>query len=207
MIQILYTQDHADRGRALAQAIPGAQHGLVSTTPSAKTGLDTLIFWGHGTIFSLCDLQAPAIGKLIGNWKKLNSSLKTVEIITCNSRHAPAGHDPFVSKVKSELRSGFLSSTRNIVIKAMPTHVGGSLNAFSILLAHAPNNSWCYITAPGPTDATLMGASNTVKAEAKKYGYDLAQGSDRVGRDVKDRTFTVNYGYFNTLRAQLGVVH
>ena len=207
MIQILYTPDHADRGTALGPVVPMAHYGLATTAPITKPGLDTLVFWGHGTFVSLCDMQAPVIVELIKNWKKLNPALKTVEIITCNSRHAPSGHDAFAKKMKTGLHSGFRSSTRNIVVKALPVTVGGALNAHSILLAHAPNRSWCYVTAPGPADTTMMEASTLVKAEAKKFGYDLAQGGNNVARDVKDRRFTLNYGYFNTLRAQLGVVN
>lgn len=206
MLQILYTQDHAARGQALAQAFPGAQHGLISIVPTAKPGLDTLVFWGHGTISSLCDLKSAPIVTLIKDWKRLNSTLKTVEIVTCNSRHAPARHDSFAKQMKHGLRSGFRSSTRNIVVKALPVAVGGSLNAYSILLAHAPNKSWCYITGPGPGDTIMQQAGILIRAKSKSLGYDLARAGDEVGRNVKDRKFTLNYGYFNTLRAQLGAV-
>jgi hypothetical protein len=206
MIQILYAQDHTERGVALSQAVPGSQAGLVTTAPTAKPGLDTLTFWGHGDIARLCGLQSEDFAKLVKDWAKLNSGLQTVEIITCNARHAPTGFDPYAQTVVSGLRSGLLSSTRNIVVKALPVNVGGTLNAFSILLAHAPNKSWCYVTGPGPDDKIMFQGNNLVKAEAGKNGYDLAQAGNKVARDVKDRKFTLNFGYFNTLRAQLGVV-
>jgi len=210
MIQILYTQDHLARGAALASVIPQAQHGLISTDPTTKVGLDTLVFWGHGTFVSLCDLQVGPMVTLIKNWKRLNPMLKTVEILTCNSRHAPTGYDNFAKQMKNGLRAGFRSRTRNIVVKALPVFHGGSLNACSILLAHAPNHTWCYITAPAldlqRPDQYLTEASNYVKEVSKELAYDLAQAGNRVAIDVKDRQFTLNYGRFNTLRAQLGEV-
>ena len=207
MIFLLYTQDHAARAEALAQVLPGAQHGLVTTTPVAKAGLDTLIFWGHGDMLRLCGLLAPDVTKLIAAWKKLNPGLKTVEIITCNARHASVGSDPLAAQIKRGLTAGFLSATRSIVVKALPVNVGGKHEAYSILLANAPNKTWCYVTASGASDATMWEGANLVKAAAKDFASDLAQGANKVVIDVKDRKFTLNYGYFNTLRAQLGVVH
>jgi len=205
MIQILYAQDHTDRGLALAQAVPNSQAALITTAPTATAGLDTLTFWGHGDIARMCGLVADDFIALIRRWAQANSGLRTVEIVTCNSRHAPTGFDPYAQQVARGLRSGFMRSTRNVVVKALPTNVRGSLNAFSILLAHAPNKSWCYVTAPGPSDATMFQGANAVKNEAAKIGYDLAQAANNVARDTS-RTYTLNYGYFNTLRAQLGVV-
>jgi hypothetical protein len=205
MIQILYAQDHSDRGVALGQAVPNSNATLITTAPTTKAGLDTLTVWGHGDIARLCGLLVDDFVALVKSWAKVNTGLQTVEIVTCNARHAPTGFDPYALNVARALRSGFMSSTRNVVVKALPTNVGGALNAFSILLAHAPNRSWCYVTAPGPTDATMFKGANDVKNEANKLGYDLAQAANIVARDTT-RKFTLNYGYFNTLRAQLGVV-
>ena len=206
MIQVLYAQDHTERGVALSQAVPGSQSSLHTVAPSAKPGLDTLLFWGHGDLARLCGLQSGDFVTLVGSWTKLNPGLKTVEIITCNARHAPTGYDSYAQNVATGLRAGFLSATRNIVVKAMPMNVGGATNAFSILLAHAPNKSWCYITGPGPDDKIMFQGNNLVKAESAQLGYDLALAGNKVAKEAKDRKFTLNYGYFNTLRAQLGVV-
>jgi hypothetical protein len=206
MIQILYAQDHAERGLALSRAVPGSQSSLVTVAPSAKPGLDTLTFWGHGDIARLCGLRSGEFVTLVGNWTRLNPSLKTVEIIPCNARHAPTGFDSYSQNAVNGFRAGFRSPTRNIVVKSMPLNVGGAINAFSILLAHAPSKSWCYITGPGPDDKIMLQGTNLVRAESAKLGYDLALAGNKVAKDVKDRKFTLNYGYFNTLRAQLGVV-
>jgi len=206
MIQVLYAHDHTDRGVALAGAIPGGQGNLVTDPPVARQGLHTLTLWGHGDILRLCGMLVDEAVDLVREWKALNPDMKTVEIITCNARHAPTGYDSYSRNLAQSLRSGFRSRTRNIAVKALPTNVGGAVGAFSILLAHAPNRSWCYITAPGPNDSTMFQGVNLVREEANGMGYDLAQAADRIGRSRGDRRFTLNYGYFNTLRAHLGVV-
>ena len=206
MIQILYEADHEKRAETLAGALPGSQHHLVSTAPSKKDGLDTLAFWGHGTQAFLCGMNVSGFVALVKSWKKLNSSLKTVEIITCDARHAAGTDDPFVVMAKAALRGGILSSTRSMVLKAMPVHVVGSQDALSILLADWQSKSWCYITAPGPTGKVLHLTTELIKKEAKPFGDDLARTGDKVAREVKVRTYTLNYGYFATLRAQLEVV-
>jgi hypothetical protein len=206
MIQILYTADHLNRAQALSAQIPGSRHRFINVVPSVVPNLDTLVFWGHGTFVSLCDLDVDQLTKLITEWKKLNSGIKNIEIITCNARHFPGGHDSFANRLKSKLHSGFMSSTRNLVVKALPTNVGGALNAFSILLADYATNSWCYITAPGPNDNAMMAASNLVKKEAKPFGDDVAQACNKIVSTVHQRNYTLNYGYFNRLRDNLVAV-
>ncbi len=206
MIQILYAQDHTERGQALAQAVGGSQSSLVTTPASKKPGLDTLTFWGHGDLVRLCGKTAAEMVTLIKQWKDLNGSLATVEVITCNARHSSGRHDSFVQNLVNGLRAGFMSSTRSLVVKAMPVNVEGAHNGYSILLAHAPNKSWCYVTGKGPDDKFMIEGSKLVKAESATLGYDLAAAATKVARDVKRRDFTLNYGYFNTLRSHLGVV-
>jgi hypothetical protein len=205
MIQILYTQDHAARGVALAAAVPGAKHGLVDTAPSAVTGLDTLVFWGHGDQFKPCDRTAAEIVKVISGWKKLNSGLKTVELITCNARHCTGNADSFAVQVKNGLRAGVLSSTRNIQVKALPVTVSGMRNAFSILLAEVPTKSWVYVTGPGTNDSIMMEGVRlinfeTVNGKVQSFKGDIALRANKVVRDVPVRKWSMNYGYFNNLR-------
>ena len=206
MIQILYAQDHTERGLALAQVVGGSQSALVTTPATRKPGLDTLTLWGHGDLVRLCGKTAAEMVTLIKQWKDLNGSLATVEVITCNARHSSGRHDSYVQNMVNGLRAGFMSGTRNIVVKAMPVNVEGVHNGYSILLADAPSKSWCYVTGKGPDDKIMLAGSNLVKAEAAKLGYDLAAAATKVAKDVKRRDFTLNYGYFNTLRSHLGVV-
>lgn len=211
MIHLLYTADHANRATALAAANPGSRHGLIDTTkPAAIQGLDTLSFWGHGDQWKLCNKTPDELVRLIGQWKALNATLKTVELITCNARHCVGG-DAYANRVKNGLH-GFLSSTRDITVKALPTTVSGKLNAFSILLAETNTKSWVYVTAPGADDKLLMQAQSLIQYERTQDGRlvsfrgDIAQRADKTVRDNPQRQWTMNYGYFNTLRSCLGKV-
>ncbi len=211
MIQILYTQDHKVRALALQSLIPVSFSSLVSAVPITKNNLDTLLFWGHGDAWKLCGLTPTEMVKLIKDWKKQNSKLNTVEFITCNTRHCTGNMDPFIIQVKAGLKSGFHSSTRNIALKGLPVNVGGSRNAFSILLAEPATKSWCYVTGPG-TDDTIMqdGAKliqyHDVGGRSVSFRGDIAQRANQMVLQHKQRKWTMNYGYFNTLRSSLVVV-
>ena len=211
MIQILYTHDHATRGSALASTI-GARHGLIgSTDPQRIRGLDTLTFWGHGDPGRFCERTPSDMVKLIRKWKDLNGSLKTVELITCNARHCTSG-DPLAKKIKSALHRNIFRSTSRLKVKALPVTVTGKRNAFSILLAETVHKSWVYVTAPGTNDSLMMQAQNLIRWEQDEEGRsfcfkgDMAARANQVVRDNPDRQWTMNYGYFNTLRANLVAV-
>ena len=97
-------------------------------------------------------------------------------------------------------------------MKALPTTVSGKLNAFSILLAETNTKSWVYVTAPGADDKLLMQAQSLIQYERTQDGRlvsfrgDIAQRADKTVRDNPQRQWTMNYGYFNTLRSCLGKV-
>lgn len=215
MIHILYTHDHMARGQALAGAIPMATHGSIDTNiimkPLKFKDLDTLTFWGHGDQYKFCGMRPPEMVKLIKKWKSYNSSLKYLELITCNARHCTSA-DPFANAVKSGLRAGFFEATHGIKVKALPVSVVGSSNAFSILLAEVKTKSWVYITAPGNDDKVLMDANHFVTTEPladgqfKSYTGDLAVKANKVAMEHPVRNWTLNYGYFNNLRNNLVVI-
>lgn len=56
-VLVLYTTDHAARVAALEAELPEARGQIVTTAPTAVPALTTLVFWGHGTSASLCDLK------------------------------------------------------------------------------------------------------------------------------------------------------
>lgn len=210
MIQFLFQGGHGSHGpraQSLASVSPTSRCGdIASTQPSAVPGMHTLTFWGHGDSFKLCGQTADQIFSLIKGWKKLNSGLKTIEIITCNARHAVGGI-PFVNQLKSKF--GLLSGTSGMVVKALPVTVTGKNNAWSILLAETNFKSWCYVTAPGADDRLLMEASSLITFEKNArggtvcYRGDIAARANQVVREHPQRQWTMNYGYFNTLRANL----
>lgn len=218
MIYVIYESDHTKRGISLAATI-GAKHGEIGQTKAkAVPGLHTLIFWGHGTESVMCTKAPQQMVSYIAEWKKLNPTLKTVELITCNARHASGNKDSYAGKIVSGLKAGFLSNTRNLEVKALPVTVGGKNNAWSILLWETDSLSWVYITAPGANDAMLMQATNLIKYDevpeprsptGKKlveYPGNIALKADKVVRAHPQRQWTMNYGMLATLRAQLGVV-
>ncbi len=205
---ILYQHDHQARAVALSQAI-GARAVGVDTQPQAG-GIDTLIFWGHGDPYALCGKTATQIQEIVKRWKAKNNGLNTVEILTCNARHAPGNTSPIASQIKRKLHGAF-SSTRNIKVKALPVSVGGKHNAWSILLADTTSRSWVYVTAPGTNDANMMAAQALIRFDQGpgggmvSYTGDIAVKANKVVADRAhiNREWSMVYGYFNTLRSAL----
>jgi len=195
--------DHQKRGDALARCTSGAHSGPVSKKPIAKPGLDALTFWGHGDATSFCGLESDAFVKLVHEWKKLNKTITTIEIITCNARHASGGVDSFTKQVVPLLRKKY----SNIALKALPMGIGlhGEAHVWSILLFSTETHAWCYVTAPGKTDTEVMWpAVHRVKAEMKKLGgEDLAAGAKVVEVSETNRKFGLMYGALNQLRSRL----
>ncbi len=225
MVQILYerTNDrdsHENRARVLSGVIPGSHYTLVDTVASQKLDLDTLVFWGHGTAHTLCGKTPAQLAEIIAKWKKLNTRLNTVELITCDARHVMGNRsESYANRLKLALKTGFLSPTRNIVVKALPLTVHGMSNASSILVADYGTKSWVYITAPRDdrgNDYMMMQVYDIIKRDkvTKKLlegDVDVAQRADEMVREYveykgKPREWTMNYGYFNTLRAHLSAV-
>jgi hypothetical protein len=221
MYQVLYEvtnarDSHQERASALSQSL-GASRCDEVNFPATRRGIHSLIFWGHGTVLSLCGKNADEIVEIIKAWKAVNPDLKTVEIITCNARHGASDALPFVTKVKAGMRRGFRSSTHDVKLKALPVNVNGALGGYSILLAEAATKSWCYITSAGADDKTMMYARGEMDRKAsgiKKSGgqIDMATLAEEVIKETGRKGpngdfFTMNYGYFNTLRSTLSFVH
>jgi hypothetical protein len=181
----------------------------VTAAAAAVPNLDTLAFWGHGDSQRLCGKTVEEIRTTIAAWKRLNPGIQTVEILTCNARHCTSG-DPFATRLKSSF--GILSGTRGLKVRALPTTVTGKTNAWSILLAEPIHNSWVYITAPGTNDKELMVANSLIQFEKNATGGlvcfrgDMATRANKVVTEHPTRTWTMNYGYMNTLRAHLVAV-
>lgn len=136
---ILYQDDHQKRAHAMAPA----KSQLVSLPAKAVEGMDTLVFWGHGTPASLCGMHPKDVADVVKRWRAVNKKIDTIEILTCNSRHAPTGSDPFVKQLRSQL--GFM--LRGLTIKSMPVRMGpGGLHGDSILFADFASKTWCYMT-------------------------------------------------------------
>lgn len=209
MIQILFTEDHRARAVALAGAVPGSAAALIDTPPTKINGLDTLTFWGHGDPWKFCTKTPAEMAKVIKDWKSKNSGIKTVELITCNARHFSTGAtDSFANQLKSALKSGIMSSTSGIKMKGLPVGVTGAQNAWSILLADPGTKSWVYVSAPGMTDADMMEGQGLIRYHKVGTGLvsfngDIAQRANKMIVEHPKRKWSMNYGYFNNLRANL----
>ena len=210
MIQILYGHKHDQRAMNLAGALGNARHDDINRAPTKVPGLDTLLFWGHGDAWKLCEQTPDQMAAIITKWKAKNSGLKTIEIVTCNARHSTAGMEPFAQALKAKLRAGFMSATRNVKVKGLPITVTGSANAFSVLLADPGTNTWAYVTGPGTDDSVMWeGArlinSHVVNGRRVDFKGNIAARANQIVNDPANagRKWTVNYGSFRTLRDHL----
>lgn len=199
--------DHEARARALAAVIPGSNCSPVKiTTGIQKPGLDTLIYWGHGAAMGVCGLTPQEFAQDVVAWKRWNSGIKTVEVITCDARHVGLCDLSFIETVRPLIRKKY----KDIVIKALPMGMGSSsAHTFSTLLAHSPTGTWCYITAGGAQEIDeLMPAVHLVKTEAtQNTGGDLSQAAQAVQAANPARKFGLMFGGFANLRDTLTVIH
>lgn len=211
-LQILWKDDHQARAESMAGLLPYAKAGEIDATKPVKIkGLTTLAFWGHGDATQICDKSPAGLVEIVKAWKKRNPGLRTVELITCNSRHykpTPTGKGTsFANKFKQKLHSGVLSSTKDITVKAMPKSISGKANAWSILLADNPTRSWVYVVAPGATDSELMQAQALIRfTKTATGGYVDYKGdiADRAQQVVANKAATdqwqMLYGHYDDLR-------
>ena len=207
--QILYENDHQMRAQALATSLVNdAIADDIDKTPEKVAGLKTLIFWGHGNQVALCNKSGRGIVEIINAWKKLNSDLKTVEIITCNSRHfdekvkstKPTKHiksvlthlgsekrinNSIAKVVKRGLKYSLYPSIRKIRVLSMPESVRGSYKQHSILYWDPPSTSWCYVT--GATEPEMFTTGTNIKYTKKMPPDPLSQWDDARTGDFPTR--------------------
>ena len=152
MYFMLYEHDHENRAKTFAGHQPRCQ--IVTGDVKEVSGLTTLIFWGHGTPGFLCGLSPKQAADKVKDWRETNKKIDTVEIITCNTRHAPSGSDPFVAQFRSKL--GFFLR-RSIRVKALPIRMGkGGVEGDSILFADYKSKTWCYLTTHSENSLLFM---------------------------------------------------
>lgn len=148
--------DHQTRASALATAYATTAQS-VKVKPKKVADLDTLVFWGHGDPSAFCGLKSEAFVDLILAWKKANSKLQTVEMLTCNARHRQGGHtDSYTEQVVTKLTR----KLNEVRFKALPvaTATGGTCQ-FSILKWHPASATWAYIAATGADDKMMFAAA------------------------------------------------
>jgi hypothetical protein len=210
-VHILFDEDHRERAERLAGQTPGATSGPIATIPyQLRRGgeLDILTFWGHGDPNNLCGKTLTELTALIKNWKKLNTGMNTIEIITCDARHSMIGGDSFATKLKRALSAGILSTTRKTTLKALP--VAAAANTCSILCANAVSLTWVYITALDYMNLNI--ATDLILYDTEKVGVSRPENTNytmvanQMVSRYPTRNWQMTYGTFQNLRKILNRV-
>ena len=132
--------DHKVRAEALATSYNTTAQ-KVTVKPRKVADLETLVFWGHGTSTEFCELDSDKFVALIAAWKKLNSKLKTIEMLTCNIRHKQGNKtDSYTEQVVKKLTN----KQDHMNFRALPvlTTDNAVVCEFSILKYHAASATW-----------------------------------------------------------------
>jgi hypothetical protein len=218
MILIFFGDEgHRARASALAAATPGSMVTSVNTPPMGKNSMNitTLTFWGHGDASKVCGLTASAFVSKVKEWMKHNP-VKTVEIITCNSRHGTIDSklnekgEKEVSWIKSytdQVKPGL--KKLGLTVKALPMGIGWSgENRWSILKFSPTTNTWMYVTAGGEkdTDAMWPGVTKVEQDDTFKATKDFTLAGQVVKDREKLRNFTLDVGDIGALRNSLIVL-
>ena len=208
MIYILFQSGHDQRAQALSLFTnPSLCKNIDLISPRKIWGLVTLTFWGHGDAMRFCGYDVKSFVQLLRRWKKKNSTLKTIELISCNLRHCSSASSlSFFEQLK--LNSRFSRSVSSLQIKSLPMSLLGPNKVWSILLAEVNFTSWCYITAPGNDDKLLMEVVNQLcftesASGIVSYKGSLIERAEQVVRRHQARGWTLNYGHLRFLRRNL----
>lgn len=171
--------DHKVRGEKLATTYATTAQ-KVSVKPKKVADLTSLVFWGHGDPHAFCGLASTDFVELIAAWKKVNSGLKTVEMLTCNARHKQFGYpDSYTEQVVNKLGK----KHRDIKFKALPIAVSpsGKTADFSILKWHPSSATWAYIGAPGNFDGATSAMDKAMHGADKILGDFMPPRGEHVG--------------------------
>jgi hypothetical protein len=166
-------KDHEVRAKTLATtyattAVP------VDSKPKKVKNLDTLVFWGHGVQTEFCGLTPDEFLDLVASWKKLNSNLQTIEILTCNARHKQGNH---ADSYTDELVKKTSTKHAGLRFRALPVAVTKKPETceFSVLKFHAASSTWAYIGGTGTNDTNMWAASKKLEdfipPRGDKIGY------------------------------------
>ncbi|HVA48754.1 MAG TPA: hypothetical protein VNH11_20480 [Pirellulales bacterium] len=218
MIQILYGDEgHKIRCNALAAATPGSSVASASGPAFDKKimKIDTLTFWGHGDASKFCGMTATDFISKVKEWMKWNPTIKTVEIITCNSRHGTLDskklddgtvETSWVKSFTDQVKPGL--KKLGLTVKALPLGISYGANRWSILKFSPTTNTWLYVTAPGAKDTEVMWPG--VHRVEQHPLFDATKNFVTAGTAVKAsdtlRKYTIDFGAIGQLRAALIVL-
>ncbi len=141
--------DHMVRAKSLATAY-GTTAASVKDKPKTIGGLDKLVFWGHGDTSHFCTLTPAAFVDLVGEWRKKNPGLTTVEMLTCNARHKQTNTDSYTDQVVTALSRKQAKMADKVKFRALPvaSTASGKTCDWSILKWHPGSATWAYVAAP-----------------------------------------------------------
>jgi hypothetical protein len=147
---VLWGDDHEERAKELAVAYAAETRGA-SQSPKKVSGLTRLSYWGHGTPAKFCEMSDLEFAERLLDWKKKNSDLDSVEILTCNGRFSGDGRQSYVDKVRSLLLQPKYAALNQLKFRALPagTTPSGKTCHYSILNRDTTTKSWSYVAAPG----------------------------------------------------------
>ena len=141
--------DHEVRAKSMAAAY-GTTAASIKAKPKAIAGLDKLVFWGHGDTSRFCTLKAADFVLLVGEWRKINPGLTTVEMLTCNARHKQTSTDSYTDQVVTALSRRQARAADKVKFRALPvaSTKSGKTCDWSILKWHPRSATWAYVAAP-----------------------------------------------------------
>lgn len=215
-VQIFSGDDgHLARCQALAGATSGWPVVSAGSPAVQRTmmPIHTLTYWGHGDAHKFCGMSASGFVNKVKEWIKLNPTVKTVEIITCNSRHGTVGstqlnngtvEQSWVKSYTDQVKPGL--KKLGLTVKALPMGMGvGGANRWSILKYSPTTHTWLYITADGAkdTDAMWPGVHKVEQDPLFQSSKNFVTAGTAVKARDNLRKYTIDFGTIGTLRPAL----
>lgn len=147
---VLWGKDHQDRAKDLASAY-ASECRDAKKSPKSVSGLKRLSYWGHGIPAEFCEMGVDQFIENLKGWKKKNSGLEWVDILTCNGRFTGDGAESFTDQVRVKMLQSGNSSLQGIKLRGLPnpTTPSGKTCHYSILSSDPATKSWSYVAAPG----------------------------------------------------------
>jgi hypothetical protein len=198
---ILFGDDHYGRGVALAAAVGenamfwGPNFAIPSDVPDS-----TLTVWGHSGDGYFCRRTNTEFCALLSVWKAANPKLTTVEIITCDARHAILDY----MSAYGESIDKFLKIKKiNVTVKAFPK--GMRPTDSSLLYADGQSRTFCYVTSSD--NESFAEISRLVVGSNENNLVTLAATLAKLIKFQPPYAFTIVGGNFENLRTYLSVVN
>lgn len=147
---VLWGKDHEERAKELATAY-AAEYRSAAKPPKKVSGLTRLSCWGHGIPAEFCEMKVVPFADMLLDWKKKNSALDSVEILTCNGRFVGNGQESFTETLRKLLLQPKYAALAQLKLRALPagTTPSGKTCHYSILNRDPTTKSWSYVATPG----------------------------------------------------------